>query len=81
MPCLTIGAENDAAIELHYRDHSLANGNFPATDGSTSARHFTGARVHHHVPNAGHNLPQEAPDAFVGAILELADLRSPSGGA
>ena len=56
-----------------------ADGNFPATDGSTSARHFTGPRAHHQVPNAGHNLPQEAPDAFASAILELADLRSQSG--
>ena len=58
----------------------LADGNFPATDGSTSARHFSGPRVHHQVPNAGHNLPQEAPDAFTSAVLELAHLRSPSGG-
>jgi pimeloyl-ACP methyl ester carboxylesterase len=58
----------------------LADGNFPATDGSTSARHFTGPRVHHQVPNAGHNLPQEAPDAFAGAVLEVADLQSLSGG-
>lgn len=54
----------------------LADGNFPATDGSTSARFFTGPRVHHQVPNAGHNLPQEAPDAFANAIFELAHLRS-----
>jgi pimeloyl-ACP methyl ester carboxylesterase len=49
----------------------LADGNFPATDGSPSARHFTGPRTHHQVPNAGHNLPQESPDAFASAILEL----------
>ncbi len=53
----------------------LADGNFPATDGSASAPHFTGPRVHHQVPHAGHDLPQEAPDAFVAAILELATLR------
>jgi len=58
----------------------LADGNFPATDGSPSARHFTGPRVHHQVPNAGHNLPQEAPDAFARAILELARLRTRSAG-
>lgn len=58
----------------------LANGILPATDGSASARHFTGPRVHHQVPNAGHNLPQEAPDAFASAVLELATLRSQSGG-
>jgi pimeloyl-ACP methyl ester carboxylesterase len=58
----------------------LADGNFPATDGSASARHFTGPRAHHQVPNAGHNLPQESPDAFASAVLELAHLRSHSGG-
>jgi pimeloyl-ACP methyl ester carboxylesterase len=52
-----------------------ADGNFPATDGSASARHFTGPRRHHQVPDAGHNLPQEAPAAFADAILELAGLR------
>jgi pimeloyl-ACP methyl ester carboxylesterase len=56
----------------------LADGNFPATDGSPSAHHFTGPRVHHQVPNAGHNRPQEAPDAFAGAVRELATLRTPS---
>lgn len=57
----------------------LADGNFPATDGSASARHFTGPRAHHQTPNAGHNLPQEAPDAFASAVLELAHLRSQAG--
>jgi pimeloyl-ACP methyl ester carboxylesterase len=57
----------------------LADGNFPATDGSASARHFTGPRVHHQVPNAGHNLPQESPGAFASAVLELAGLRPQSG--
>ena len=58
----------------------LADGNFPATDGSPSARHFSEPRVHHQVPNAGHNLPQEEPSAFASAVLELAHLRSPSDG-
>jgi pimeloyl-ACP methyl ester carboxylesterase len=58
----------------------MADGNFPATDGNASAHHFTGPRVHHQVPNAGHNLPQESPDAFASAVLELAHLRSRSGG-
>jgi len=49
-------------------------------DGSPSARHFSEPRVHHQVPNAGHNLPQEEPSAFASAVLELAHLRSPSGG-
>ncbi|KAK4145641.1 Alpha/Beta hydrolase protein [Dichotomopilus funicola] len=52
----------------------LADGNFPATDGSESAKYFTGVRVHHQVPDAGHNLPQEKPEAFVDAVLEVAKL-------
>jgi pimeloyl-ACP methyl ester carboxylesterase len=52
----------------------LADGNFPATDGAGSAVHFTGLRVHHAVPDAGHNLPQEAPAAFAEAVLEALDL-------
>jgi pimeloyl-ACP methyl ester carboxylesterase len=51
-----------------------ADGNFSATDGSSTAHHFTGPRVHHQVPGAGHNLPQEAPDAFANAVMELAAL-------
>jgi pimeloyl-ACP methyl ester carboxylesterase len=48
-----------------------ADGNFPATDGMAGAAHFTGPRRHHQVPLAGHNLPQEAPDAFAAAVLEV----------
>jgi pimeloyl-ACP methyl ester carboxylesterase len=51
-----------------------ADGNFPATDGSAGAVHFTGPRVHHQVPHAGHNLPQEAPEAFADAVLEVSTL-------
>jgi pimeloyl-ACP methyl ester carboxylesterase len=52
----------------------LSDGNFPATDGSASAIHFTGPRVHHQVPGAGHNLPQEAPKAFAEAVTEVLTL-------
>jgi pimeloyl-ACP methyl ester carboxylesterase len=43
----------------------------PATDGGASAAKFTGGRVHRVVPRAGHNLPQEAPEAFAAAVMEL----------
>jgi len=43
----------------------------PATDGSTSAPKFTGRRGHRVVPRAGHNLPQEAPESFAAAVMEL----------
>jgi pimeloyl-ACP methyl ester carboxylesterase len=48
-----------------------ADGNFPATDGTGYAAHFTGWHRHHRVPDAGHNLPQEAPGAFADAIREV----------
>ena len=53
----------------------VADGSIPATDGSASAKFFTGPRVHHEVPGAGHNLPQETPKAFAAAVLEVATLR------
>jgi pimeloyl-ACP methyl ester carboxylesterase len=43
----------------------------PATDGTASAAKFTGRRVHRRVPHAGHNLPQEEPEAFADAVMEL----------
>lgn len=52
----------------------LADGNFPATDGTSSAFRFTGPRAHHTVPHAGHNLPAEAPQAFADAVVEVAGL-------
>jgi pimeloyl-ACP methyl ester carboxylesterase len=49
----------------------LADGNFPATDGSPSAARFTGPREHRQVPHAGHNLPQEAPEVFARAVSDV----------
>jgi pimeloyl-ACP methyl ester carboxylesterase len=48
-----------------------ADGVAPATDGTASAAKFTGRRTHHVIPRAGHNLPQEEPEAFAAAVLEL----------
>jgi pimeloyl-ACP methyl ester carboxylesterase len=42
-----------------------------ATDGSASASKFTDRRAHRVVPRAGHNLPQEEPEAFAAAVMEL----------
>ncbi|WP_328994912.1 alpha/beta hydrolase [Kribbella sp. NBC_01245] len=52
----------------------IDDGNFPANDGTASAKFFAGPRVHHQVPGAGHNLPQERPRAFFNAILEVTRL-------
>ena len=43
----------------------------PATDGTSTAAKFTGPRTHRIIPRAGHNLPQEAPEAFAAAVMEL----------
>jgi pimeloyl-ACP methyl ester carboxylesterase len=43
----------------------------PATDGSWSAPKFTRSRVHRVVPRAGHNLPQEEPEAFAVSVMDL----------
>jgi pimeloyl-ACP methyl ester carboxylesterase len=42
-----------------------------ATDGTSSAAKFTGPRTHRVIPRAGHNLPQEEPEAFAAAVMEL----------
>jgi pimeloyl-ACP methyl ester carboxylesterase len=42
-----------------------------ATDGTASAPKFTGPRIHRVVPRAGHNLPQEEPEVFAKAVMEL----------
>jgi pimeloyl-ACP methyl ester carboxylesterase len=43
----------------------------PATDGSASAARFRGRRSHRVIPRAGHNLPQEEPEAFADSVMEL----------
>ena len=43
----------------------------PATDGTAQATRFAGRRVHRVIPGAGHNLPQEEPEAFAAAVMEL----------
>ena len=43
----------------------------PANDGTATAAKFTGPRTHRVIPRAGHNLPQEEPEAFAGAVMEL----------
>ncbi|MET7695200.1 alpha/beta hydrolase [Streptomyces sp. NPDC005483] len=57
VPAVTLDGQDDGVI--------------PPTDGSGYAAHFTGPWKHHIVPGAGHNLPQERPDAFAAAVLEV----------
>jgi pimeloyl-ACP methyl ester carboxylesterase len=48
-----------------------ANG-APHPDPGTYAARFKGRYAHHTITGIGHNLPQEAPEAFADAILEVA---------
>jgi pimeloyl-ACP methyl ester carboxylesterase len=48
-----------------------SDGVLPASDGRASAAKFTGRRIHRIVPGAGHNVPQEEPEAFAAAVMEL----------
>jgi pimeloyl-ACP methyl ester carboxylesterase len=48
-----------------------SDGVAPATDGKAYAGKFTGKYAHRIIKGAGHNLPQEAPQAFADAIIEL----------
>jgi pimeloyl-ACP methyl ester carboxylesterase len=57
MPAITLDGEGDGVV--------------PATDGSASSAKFKGRRVHRVIQRAGHNLPQEEPEAFAAAVMEL----------
>ncbi len=41
------------------------------TQAGLSLKRFTGRYENRVVSNAGHNLPQEAPEAFAAAVLEV----------
>ena len=43
----------------------------PPTPAERVARHFSGPHRHQLLPGVGHNLPQEAPQAFADAVLSL----------
>jgi pimeloyl-ACP methyl ester carboxylesterase len=41
------------------------------TDGTAYAARFSGRRMHRIIKGVGHNLPQEAPQAFAEAVVEV----------
>jgi len=51
--------------------HGDGDGVVPAAGSEEHARHFTGSYERRVVPVIGHNLPQEAPEPTVAAILDL----------
>jgi len=48
-----------------------SDGVAPATDGTSHAKKFSGKRTHKIIKGIGHNLPQEAPQAFAEAVVEV----------
>ncbi len=61
VPCITLQGRDDGVDP-------------PAAD-DPDQRHFTGRYQRWIIDGAGHNLPQEAPDAFAAAVVELAGPR------
>lgn len=50
-----------------------ADGVTPVADGQANPSRFTGRHENRIIPNAGHNLAQEAPEAFAAAVLDIND--------
>jgi pimeloyl-ACP methyl ester carboxylesterase len=48
-----------------------SDGVAPASDGTSYARKFSGKRTHRIIRGIGHNLPQEAPQEFAQAVMEV----------
>jgi len=48
-----------------------ADGVVPASDGGAHSAKFANRRAHRTIPRAGHNLPQEEPEAFADAVMDL----------
>jgi pimeloyl-ACP methyl ester carboxylesterase len=46
-----------------------------AAPASQHAHFFTGSRAHRVVPGVGHNMPQEVPQVFADAVMELVSTR------
>ncbi len=55
VPSVTIGSDFDGA----------------AADGRAYAHRFTGRHAHRVLPGIGHNVPQEAPEAFTRAVVDV----------
>ncbi|MBD0275872.1 MAG: alpha/beta hydrolase [Acetobacteraceae bacterium] len=51
--------------------HGAGDGVGPLASSERHARYFTGPYERRVIPLAGHNLPQEAPEAFARAVLDL----------
>jgi pimeloyl-ACP methyl ester carboxylesterase len=59
VPTITLDGDGDGVVA--------------ATTGDATAKFFTASREHIVIPRVGHNLPQEAPEAFANAVAKLAN--------
>jgi len=57
--------------------HGAVDGVMPPASSEAHAKHFSGEYQRRVVANAGHNVPQEAPQAFADAVLELCRKATP----
>jgi pimeloyl-ACP methyl ester carboxylesterase len=48
-----------------------ADGVTPSSDGTAHAAKFSSRLAHRIIPHAGHNLPQEEPEAFAAAVMDV----------
>ncbi|HYZ32142.1 MAG TPA: alpha/beta hydrolase [Crenalkalicoccus sp.] len=51
--------------------HGASDGVGPVEDSAGHARHFRGPYERRVLPRVGHNVPEEAPEAFARAVLDL----------
>lgn len=58
VPTITLDGDSDGVV--------------PASDGASYAAKFSGKRTHRIIKGVGHNLPQEAPQAFAQAVIDVA---------
>jgi pimeloyl-ACP methyl ester carboxylesterase len=57
VPSITLDGADDGVMSIGGTAHHAA--------------HFTGRHEHRVVASSGHNLPQEAPQAFAQAVLDI----------
>jgi pimeloyl-ACP methyl ester carboxylesterase len=57
VPTITLEGDTDGVTPLAGRHSDL--------------KRFTARHENRVVPNAGHNLPQEAPETFAAAVLDI----------
>jgi pimeloyl-ACP methyl ester carboxylesterase len=74
------GIENRLAVQPHINVPCIVlqgrdDGVDPPPDEDYAKLRFSGFYERRIIDGAGHNLPQEVPDAFVGAVLKLAQLK------